>query len=484
MVERVKFPMLGRHKTVAAFKDHLAALDPSVPCDDEILPAPQNPLAQPLTLFGKTLFNRFAIQPMEGWDGDTNGNPGPLTIRRWENFGKSGAALIWGGEAVAVQASGRANPNQLLINPDTLPGLENLRLSLMKAHHTQFGPDNTPVIGLQLTHSGRFARPRDKTRLEPRIACAHPVLDKKFDVETNTAVLTDDEVRALIGDFVQAAVLAQKAGYDFVDIKHCHGYLLHEFLGAHQRQGPYGGTFENRTRILREVAAGVRQAAPGLAIGVRLSAVDMAPFRKSPDGQPVGVAEDPPPDAPRWGFGIHPQNPLLPDATETHAFLDLLTKLDIEAVNISIGSPYYNPHIQRPAAYPPSDGYLPPEDPLLGVVRHLQLVRELKARHPALVFVGSAYTYLQQFLPHVAQAVVREGWADVVGLGRMVLSYPHLPADVLAGGPLDSKLICRTFSDCTTAPRGGLVSGCYPLDHFYKAMPESDQLRALKRGDA
>src|SRR5690606_22525235 len=157
------------------------------------------------------------------------------------------------------------------------------------------------------------------------------------------------------------------------------------------------------------------------------------------------------------------------DLTEPIAFLRLLEQLDIPLVCISVGSPYYNPHFQRPALFPPSDGYQPPEDPLVGVARQVNLVAELKKSAPQLVVVGSGYTYLQQWLPNVAQAAVRQGMVDSVGLGRMVLSYPDLPADVLAGRPLANKKICRTFSDCTTAPRNGMVSGCYPLDPFYKA---------------
>ena len=148
---------------------------------------------------------------------------------------------------------------------------------------------------------------------------------------------------------------------------------------------------------------------------------------------------------------------------------------------VTAGSPYYNPHIQRPAIFPPSDGYLPPEDPLVGVARQIDATARLKARHPDMVIVGSAYSYLQEWAPHVAQHVVGAGMADAVGLGRMVLSYPDLPADVLAGAPLKTKLLCRTFSDCTTAPRNGLVSGCFPLDPFYTKHPHAVTLKELKK---
>jgi tRNA-dihydrouridine synthase len=150
-------------------------------------------------------------------------------------------------------------------------------------------------------------------------------------------------------------------------------------------------------------------------------------------------------------------------------------------VNLSCGSPYYNPHIQRPAIFPPSDGYQPPEDPLIGVARQIHTVRQCKQAFPELPIVGTGYTYLQDYLPHVAQAVVRAGWTDLVGIGRMVLSYPELPAECLDRGELQRKRVCRTFSDCTTAPRGGLVSGCYPLDEYYKDLPEFDQLKDIKQ---
>lgn len=182
-----------------------------------------------------------------------------------------------------------------------------------------------------------------------------------------------------------------------------------------------------------------------------------------------------------YGFSGDPDNPCSVKLDETIQFIQLLESLDIHLVNISAGSPYYNPHIMRPATYPPSDGYLSPEDPLAGVSRHICVGAELKARFPGVAIVGSAYSYLQDWLPNVAQNVVRTGMIDFVGLGRMVLSYPELPADVLSGRPLARKRICRTFSDCTSAPRNGLISGCYPLDEFYKRRPEAEKLKAIKK---
>ncbi len=245
------------------------------------------------------------------------------------------------------------------------------------------------------------------------------------------------------------------------------------------RPGRYGGDFSGRTRLLRAIIEGIRAEYPDLAIVVRLSAFDTPPFEAGPDrtGRPTDYRAALPY---RYGFGLDQDEPLRIDLTETIALLRLLVSLDVTAVNISAGSPYYNPHVQRPATFPPSDGYEPPEDPLVGVARQIHAARECKAAVPELAIVGTGYSYLQDYLPHVAQGVVRQGWADFIGLGRMVLSYPELPADVLATGQLARKRICRTFSDCTTAPRIGIVSGCFPLDPFYKEMPEAATVRAAK----
>jgi 2,4-dienoyl-CoA reductase-like NADH-dependent reductase (Old Yellow Enzyme family) len=182
----------------------------------------------------------------------------------------------------------------------------------------------------------------------------------------------------------------------------------------------------------------------------------------------------------RWGFGVNSSDPTQPDLAEPIQFLSLLESLNIVLVNLTAGSPYYNPHIQRPALYPPSDGYAPPEDPLAGVARQMDAVRELKRRFPNLLFVGTAYSYLQDFLPHVAQAALREDWVDSVGLGRMVLTYPEIFLDAAQGRVVQHKRICRTFSDCTTAPRNGLPSGCYPLDSHYKGSAMAVELNAIK----
>jgi 2,4-dienoyl-CoA reductase-like NADH-dependent reductase (Old Yellow Enzyme family) len=466
-------------KTAGEFRSHLASLGVELPFDEEMISGPAAPLAQPCRWEGGTIGNRFAILPMEGWDSTHDGKPSDLTVRRWRRFGASGAKLIWGGEAVAVRADGRGSPNELLISEDTVGGLCSLREALVAEHRQHFDRTDDLLVGLQLTHSGRFARPRDKRLMEPVILYHHPVLDRRFHLPADHAVLSDDVIERLVEVFVQAARLAQQAGFAFVDVKHCHGYLGHEFLSAVDRPGRFGGSFTNRTRFLRQVAAGIRAEAPGLAIGVRFSAVDFIPFRPGENGRGEPEPYDGSVSGYPYAFGGDGTG-LGMDLTEPRALLDLLCELDIRLVCVSVGSPYYNPHIQRPAWFPPSDGYLPPEDPLVGVARQVAITAALKRHASDLLLVGSGYSYLQEWLPRVAQATVRRGMVDFVGLGRMVLCYPEMPADVLTGRPLRRQQICRTFSDCTTAPRNGFVSGCYPLDLEYKRRPEAGPLKEIK----
>ena len=471
----MSFPRISKLKTNDDFRNRLNELSISIPFDDVLLHGNESPLGSPARYKDKTIGNRFCILPMEGWDGTSDGKPTEFTTRRWKNFGLSGAKLIWGGEAVAVRHDGRANPNQLLINDANLSDLETLRKTMVDSHLEEFGATNDLFQGLQITHSGRFARPNHKAKLEPRTAYKHPVLDTRFDVDSDQAILSDDEIKVLIGDFITAAKLAESIGFQFVDIKHCHGYLGHELLSGFDRDGEFGGSFENRTRFLREIVAGIR-AETKLEIVTRVSIFDFTPFIQGDDsiGMPQ-VTDDYP-----YAFGGDGAGQGI-DLSEPHRLMRLLNELGIQFVCTTAGSPYYNPHIQRPALFPPSDGYLPPEDPLVGVARQIEATAKLKTEHPDMFFVGSAYSYLQEWLPNVGQRVVRDSAADFIGLGRMVLSYPELPADVLAGKDMARKKICRTFSDCTTAPRNGIISGCFPLDPFYKKMPEHDQLKAAKK---
>ncbi len=484
-LQLTKIPSL---RSVADFRTLVDSLGVHLPLDDKLVVGLDSPLLQAATWESILVSNRIAIQPMEGWDASLSGEPSPATMRRWGRFGESGAQLIWGGEAMAVRPDGRANPNQLVLSDANVDAIATLPAYLRYQHRSLYGADNQPTIGFQLTHSGRFCRPNQQGRWEPKVAYRHPLLDQRFGVTHDGQLWTDLELAQLIDDYVHAAKNAQRAGAQFVDVKCCHGYLLHEFLGAHTRSGSYGGSFENRTRLLLEIIHAIRNQVPGLGIGVRLSAFDSVPFRandalaevgKKGPGEPVPHAHLIPY---RWGFGIDPFDPTQLDLTEPFALVHLLSINGVRMINLSAGSPYYTPHLLRPAAYPPSDGYQPHQDPLIGVAKHLEVARSMKLRFPDVLFVGSGYSYLQEFLPLVAQHQVAQGFIDFVGLGRAVLAYPSQLLDAIMGREVQRKRICRTFSDCTTAPRNGLPSGCYPLDDYYKKTADAVTLKQIKAG--
>jgi 2,4-dienoyl-CoA reductase-like NADH-dependent reductase (Old Yellow Enzyme family) len=482
MSQEAPYPKIAQLRSVAALRAHLAELAIEIPLDDEILSAADgSPMVAPIKFDQFEVANRWCIHPMEGWDANRDGSPTEHTLRRWRHFGRSGAKLIWGGEAAAVRPDGRANPNQTLATRSNRAGLEALLGELTTAHRAAFGSVDGLLVGLQLTHSGRFCKPLDHHKMSPRIAYRHPLLDAKFKIDPNdnSIVWTDAELDKLIDDYIAAARLAQEVGFHFVDIKACHGYLLHEFLSARSRSGRFGGDLAGRSRLLLTIIDRVRSELPQLAVGVRLSVFDSIPYVTSREtGRPMDYEQLLPYE---YGFGLDPNDPQTIDLTEPLELMRTLVDHGVAAINISCASPYYNPHLMRPAIFPPIDGYQPPEDPLVGVHRQIDVVHKCKAALPDLPLVGSGYTYLQEYLPHAAQAVVRAGWTDFVGIGRMVLAYPELPADTLAGRPLQRKRFCRTFSDCTTAPRNGLISGCYPLDPHYKSLPEREELIAIKQ---
>jgi 2,4-dienoyl-CoA reductase-like NADH-dependent reductase (Old Yellow Enzyme family) len=466
--------------SVASFSTYSSSLNITLPHDSETIFGKDSPLAQSYYLDNHEIGNRYCALPMEGWDATPTGQPSELTQRRWENFGRSGAKLIWGGEAVAVRYDGRGSPNQLYFSESNLPALQTLRDQLVAAHQTAFGVTHDLLVGIQLTHSGRVSRPTAWNRPEPKILYHHPILDQRLGLTADYPVLTDEELDEIVRDFIQAAVWSKQLGFHFVDIKHCHGYLSHELLSAKTRPGRYGGSFENRTRFLREVVKGIRAQVPDLLMGVRLSAFDFVPYRigKNGVGEPESV------NYPYlYAFGSDDRGSAI-DLTEPVQFLQLLEQLQIPLVCIT-GGGSYNPHVVRPSSLPQLGSYSPPEDPLVGVARHIAVTSELKARFPDLCIVGSAYSYLQDYLPHVAQAIIRAGCADFIGLGRMLLSYPTYPRDLLTESrSIESRQLCRTCSDCSTAPRYGLVSGCYLFDSFYKQRPEAKRLRRLKQETA
>lgn len=419
------FVPLSQLRTVAQFRDHVAEVGIGLDIEPRLEAGPAAPLGSAIAIVGRQVGNRFCVHPMEGWDGDADGRPTRSTGRRWQAIGRSGAKLLWN-ESVAVDPLGRSSAQQLLIDGDTVESLAALRRQQVDAHVEAYGSADDLLVGVQLTHSGRFSKPDGRPR--PIAVRRHPLLDETIGPPPDSPLFSDDEIRSLISRYVRAAELAERAGFDFVDVKSCHGYLSHELLSAFERPGDFGGPFENRTRFLREVIAGIGDVAPRLGIAVRLSAFDT--ITHEPDEHGVGrpITDDPF----RYWFGTDPTGHHI-DLAEPIALLELLRDWSVSLVSITGSSPYSVRHYQSPAAPRRGEHYANPENPLHGVARHLAVTASLKDAVPQLVFVGAGYSYLQQFLPHVAQPRVRRGQVDMVGLARLHLAAPDAVPAMLAG---------------------------------------------------
>jgi 2,4-dienoyl-CoA reductase-like NADH-dependent reductase (Old Yellow Enzyme family) len=419
-------------------------------------------LARPVDLGRFRVGNSIAIHPMEGCDGDLAGFPGELTRRRYERYARSGAKLIWF-EATAVREDGRANTRQLWLYDKTVSELARLLDDTRRLHRETFGSADDLLDVLQLTHSGRHSVPT-KT-----IAYHNPYVDAKTGVPPDYPVISDDELERLEDYYLQAARLACQAGFRAVDVKATHGYLLNELLGAKTRPGRYGGSLENRLRFMRNVIGKIRaELGDRIMIAVRLGCYDGVPYYKDP-ATAVGVPcryETPYP----YGFGVDPQDPLREDLTEVEQVVRCLRSWGVVLLNVSSGSPYFNPHVGRPFEKPDEGNYEPPEHPLLGVDRHFRIAGRLQTAFPDLPMVGTGYSWLQKYCINAAAWNLQQGRIRLFGLGRGSLAHWEFAREALERGELDELKVCKTLTFCTflmrqkNHPLGQFPCGCPPFD--------------------
>ncbi len=457
-----------KYPTLQALREDIQARGLGIYLEEKI-----DKILQPVKIKGRHAGNALGIQPMEGCDGDLEGTPGPLTFRRWERFGHGGAKLIWG-EATAISRESRANPRQLLINEKNLPHFANLLIRTRKAHKEIYGTTDDLIIGLQVTHSGRYSYQR------PIIAYHHPQVDSLTYVHKQTKsilpkdypLVSDDYLERLEDEFVATALLIEKVGFDFVDIKQCHTYLLSELLGARTRPGKYGGSFENRTRLIRNILGKVRQVVGSdFIIASRINAYDGIPYRQN---ESTGIGEPMKYEIPyRYSFGVDPTNPLRENLTEVKEFIRLMVTGGISLLNISMGSPYYSMHIGRPYEKAPLDGYESPEHPLEGVERHFRITGELQKSFPDVPMIGTGYSWLQRYLINAAEANVRKGLVSIASVGRGAIAYPDFVKDLIEHGEMKRAKVCLAVSYCTNLMRskhnefGQFETGCVPRDPIY-----------------
>lgn len=401
-------------------------------------------LANPLIVHNHTLPNRIAIQPMEGADGTPDGAPGELTYRRYERFAAGGAALIWF-EAVAVACEGRANPRQLML---TEHNLDAYKLLVERIRETGVRANGyAPLIIMQATHSGRYSKPDGSPK--PRIAYNNPLYESE--PLPASAILTDDELRQTESLYGLTAALAERAGFDGVDIKACHRYLINELLSAYNRPGDYGGSLENRSRFLCNAMESARASVSAdMILTTRINVYDGFPH-------PFGFGVKP---------HVNPESELTPDLSEPLKVIGKLAdRFNLPIINITIGNPYKNPHVNRPYD---AGGYVPDEHPLVGLSRMMRCVSAVQKAFPQLSVVGSAFSYPRQFAPALAAGMVSGNHCNMAGFGRMALAYPDFANDILHSGGLDAKKVCLTCGQCAGLLRQGKPAGCAIRDAEYR----------------
>jgi len=397
-----------------------------------------NALAKPVQLKKHRIPNSVVAHPMEGGDADKIGNPTDLTFRKYERVAKGGFGLIWV-EAVSVCEEGRSNPGQLWINDKTLPGFKELVQRTLKAAE-EFHPEGErPLLILQLQHSGRYSKPEGKHA--PIIASHIPELDERLHIDETYPLVTDEYLTSLIDQYVKAAVLAKEAGFDGVDVKACHGYLLHELLSCFNRKGEYGGSCENRTKLMLTIIDEIKAAAPELVLTSRINIFDAMPIGK--------------------GFGMAAPGTDEIDLTEPIKLTKQFVERGVELVSITMGNPYYIPHINRPYDL---GTYMPNENPLQGTYRLIKGAADLQAAVPDAKIVGVGYSWFRGFSPYIAAAVLEEGKAAMIGYGRQILSYPDLYKDVIREGKFNLSKVCVACSKCSQLKRDVGTSGCVVRD--------------------
>jgi 2,4-dienoyl-CoA reductase-like NADH-dependent reductase (Old Yellow Enzyme family) len=397
-----------------------------------------------VTIGSYTAPNSIALHPMEGCDGKEDGSPDELTLRRYERFAKGGAGLIWV-EAVAVVPEGRASNKQLWIHRSNVSEYKRLYESILHYAHKEFGKDHTPLCILQLTHSGRF---RSSIAGDvPIIACENPYLEERYQNESIAHKITDEELEALEDHFVEAAVLAKEAGFHGVDVKACHRYLNSELLSAYTREGKYGGSFEGRTKFLLSVVDKIKaRLGSEFIIASRINIYDGIPYP--------------------YGFGVELQDATKLDLTEPIKLIGLLQDRGVRLINLTMGTPYYNPHVNRPYD---KGGYIPPEHPLEGVSRLIGGVGEIQKAFPNMIIVSTGYSWMRQFSAHLGAGSLKHGLASMIGFGREAFAYPDFAKDILTKGQMNKTKCCIACGKCASILRAGGCAGCVIRDSLVYA---------------
>ena len=376
---------------------------------------------------------------MEGFDSCRDGSPSERAVRRYLRYASGGSGLIWF-EATSVGPEGKSNPRQMMLTEQNRGNFIKLLKEMRRTAHEFFGLQHNLFCVLQLTHSGRYSKPNGI--LKPQVARIIPELDRD---DSTVKVLTDEELDILQSRFIKSAKMAYEAGFDAVDIKACHGYLINDLLASYTRSGSrYGENFANRTRFLIETVRRIHSEIPELVLSVRLNVYDGLAFP--------------------YGFGMSSDGSLDIDLDEPLELIRQLVESGCRLLNLTLGNPHKNPHFGRPFDRPLYHSSVPNEHPIKGIGRLLGLTARIQQTFPDIPCVGTGYSWLRQYFPYIGAAVIRRGEASFIGLGRSSFAYPDAPKDLMEKGCLDPKKVCVTCSCCSELARAGGPAGCVIRD--------------------
>ena len=442
-----------RYNSIEDINTTLNKLGIQLPLSDEIEVLKKN-----IRVNDRILQNRLTIQPMEGFDADLDGSPTDLTYRRYLRYANGGASLIWF-EATAITKESRSNSHQLLLSESNVDKFRDLvNKTRVKCNTTlkKLGFQNDCMLVLQLNHSGRYST-REGEKYPIRAFEFKELDDALKDNRDVGKIITDAELKNLEDIWIKKVLLAKEAGFDAVDIKACHGYLISELLASRTRSDSvYGGeSLENRSRFLINIFAKLNKelhSSDGFTLTTRFGVYDGNPY-------PLGFGVS---------SNLNTEIPI-PEIDEPLEVIRKLYNLGLRLINLSAGNPHFIPQVTRPFDIPVKGGSKPTEHPLLGVKRLIDLCYQVKRNLPKdLVVIGSGYSYLRQFAGYLAAGVIKENFADLCGFGRMALANPSFPVQIFKNGIIDKSKSCIACSKCSQLMREGKNTGCAIRDPFYK----------------
>lgn len=401
-------------------------------------------LREALSIGSSKAPNRLVANPMEGNDANKDGGPSVLTNRRYRRLAAGGSGVIWV-EATAVTKKGKSSERQLYLDKNSAPDFQELVSEIRRYSVGPTGKSQDPYVVLQLNHSGRHSSPDGSP--EPVIAHHVDILDAKYDViDSDYPAISDGELEELQSNYVKAASLAEKAGFDAVDVKACHGYLIHELLTSYNRENSrYGGKrLEDRARFLLEVVSSIREETSDLDITPRINVYDHLPYPA--------------------GFGVKKDGSLDRDFTEPSQLIDELESLGIHTVNLGITNPYYEPYIERPYDTPVPGGKLPEEHPLKTIQRNIEITKKISKLRPEVNFIATGFSWLREYFPHLSASLCETGVVGGIGVGRISLADPDYSNQLFSNGYLKRDNLCTTCSSCVQMLRNGDEVGCLTRD--------------------